>query len=64
MIDKSNFINFQLWFCTNVLNKYHWTPQQWANLNEREKALVVASIELRLEQEEEERKESEREAKS
>lgn len=30
-----------------VLNEYHWTPKQWAEMSRREQALVVASIEVR-----------------
>jgi len=42
----------------------HWTPKQWTELSRREKAVVIASIELRTEQEEKARKEAERKAKS
>ena len=45
------------------MNEYHWTPSQYGNLTLREKAMVQATIDLRVEAEEQQRKEAEREAR-
>ncbi|OUQ02131.1 hypothetical protein B5E95_00260 [Lactobacillus gallinarum] len=46
-----------------VLFKFHWKPHEWAQLTRREKALVIASISLRIDEEKEAAKEAERKAK-
>ena len=45
------------------INEYHWTPSQYAKLSLKEKALVQATIDIRVEAEDKARKEAEREAK-
>ena len=45
------------------MNEYHWTPQMWADLSMREKALVVAGVELRIEEEKRQKKDAERKAR-
>jgi hypothetical protein len=34
----------------------HWLPQQWLKMSIKEKALVIAGIDIRIKREEEERK--------
>lgn len=46
-----------------MLNEYHWTPKQYTELSLKEKALIIASIEVRQDKEDQERREMEREAK-
>lgn len=44
------------------MNEYHWTPDVWINFSNREKALVVAGIDIRVKEEEEQQKKAERKA--
>jgi hypothetical protein len=44
------------------MNQYNWTPDIWASFSLREKAIVIAGIQLRVEEEEKERKKAERDA--
>jgi len=46
------------------LNEYHWTPGQWAELTQKEKALVVASIQIRQKEEKKQEREAKRKARS
>jgi len=46
------------------MNEYHWTPQQWARLSRKEKAVVIAGIDIRIKEEEKEKKRAERKARS
>jgi hypothetical protein len=45
-----------------VLNEYHWTPHKYARLTLKEKALVIASIELRQKEEKKQEREAKRKA--
>lgn len=46
-----------------VLQEYHWTPKQWANLSIREKSIVIASIQIRTRDEKRQQKEAEKKAR-
>ncbi|WCG34751.1 hypothetical protein [Companilactobacillus farciminis] len=46
------------------MNEYHWTPEVWINFNNREKALIIAGIDMRNAEEKKQQKEAERKAKS
>jgi hypothetical protein len=46
-----------LHFC---IQRLHWTPRQYLELSEKERAFVVASIRLRIEAEEKELKKAKR----
>ncbi|WP_416353930.1 hypothetical protein ACNAN0_03905 [Agrilactobacillus fermenti] len=45
------------------MNEYHWLPSQWLALTVREKALVIAGIDLRTQEEARQKKEAERKAR-
>ncbi|MGO3411216.1 hypothetical protein [Leuconostoc carnosum] len=47
-----------------MLNNHGWLPKQWSNLSRYEKALVIASINVKVEQEKAEMKRAERQAKA
>ncbi|MGX6988577.1 hypothetical protein [Leuconostoc fallax] len=47
-----------------MLNNHGWSPKQWSSLSRYEKALVIASINIKVEQEKAEMKRAERQAKS
>lgn len=47
-----------------ALHNFGWTPKKWAQLEYRERVLVMASIRYQQEQEEAAQKKAEREAKS
>lgn len=44
--------------------EFGWLPEQWANLNIDEKALVIAGIDNRIAAEDKQQKEMERKARS
>ncbi len=46
------------------MNEYHWRPAEWLALSMKEKALVIAGIDIRIKQEKEEQKKAERKARS
>jgi len=46
------------------LNEYHWTPDTWINFSNKERALVIAGIDMRNDEEAKQQKEAERKAKS
>lgn len=46
------------------MNEYHWTPQTWLSFSNRERALIIAGIEIRINEEKKQQKEAERKAKS
>ncbi|WP_164479301.1 hypothetical protein [Lacticaseibacillus saniviri] len=46
------------------MNEYHWLPSQWLALSVKEKAMVVAGIDIRQEQEKKEQKKAEAKARS
>lgn len=46
------------------MNEYHWTPEIWNKFSNREKALVMAGIDLRLSEEKKQEKKAERKARS
>lgn len=46
------------------MHNYHWTPDYWAGLDNREKAIIIAGIDIRMKEEEKERKRAERKSKS
>ena len=46
-----------------VLQEYHWTPKQWADLSIREKSIVIASIQIRVRDEMRQEIEAERKAR-
>lgn len=45
------------------MHEFHWTPEYWSSLNKREKAIIIAGIEIRVKEEERERKRAESKAK-
>ncbi|MEB3365042.1 hypothetical protein SDC49_20305 [Lactobacillus sp. R2/2] len=51
-------------YCYYCINEYHWTPKQYASLSLKEKALVQATVDIRVKAEEKAQKEAEREAKN
>lgn len=50
-------------FAYYALHKLHIRPMEWLDMEEEEKAFIIASIEIRGKAEEEERKKAEREAR-
>lgn len=47
-----------------MLNEYHWTPHEYARLSLKEKALVIAAIEIRQKEEKKQEREAKRNARS
>ncbi|MCL0330615.1 hypothetical protein [Apilactobacillus xinyiensis] len=45
------------------MNNFNWKPSDWLSLSRKEKALVIAGIETRIEEEKKQQKEAERRAK-
>ncbi|MBT1137711.1 MULTISPECIES: hypothetical protein [Lactiplantibacillus] len=45
------------------MNNYHWTPAQWLSFSVREKALIVAGIDIRLAEEKRQEKDAKRKAR-
>jgi len=45
------------------MNEYHWLPSQWVNLSVREKALVIAGIDIRVKEEQRQEKQAKRQAR-
>ncbi|MCW0953186.1 hypothetical protein OIT44_03745 [Weissella ceti] len=45
------------------MHQFHWTPDYWSGLGKREKAMIIAGIDLRTEAEEKERKRAEKKSK-
>lgn len=43
------------------MNEFHWLPSQWTALSVREKALVIAGIDIKLEAE---KREAQRQARA
>nr|DAT81545.1 MAG TPA: hypothetical protein [Caudoviricetes sp.] len=41
------------------MHKFHWSPSYFVNLDENEKAFVIAAIDIRVEKEREEQKKAE-----
>lgn len=50
-------------FAYYALHKLHILPSEWLDMEEEEKAFIIASIELKRKAEEEEKKKAEREAR-
>lgn len=46
------------------MNEFHWLPSQWLALSVKEKALVIAGIDIRIKREKEEQKKAERKARA
>ena len=46
-----------------MLNEHGWEPSKWTGLNRLEKALVIASISVKVELEQKEAKKAERNAR-
>lgn len=45
------------------MHNFHWTPNYWAGLKKREKAIVIAGIDIKIKEEERERKRAESKAR-
>lgn len=45
------------------MNEFHWKPEYWSGLQKREKAIIIAGIDIRVREEERARKKTESEAK-
>lgn len=41
----------ETWYAYYALNKFHWEPSKFVNLPFKEKALVIAMIDERIEEE-------------
>lgn len=46
------------------MNEYHWLPSYWVDMSLREKALVIAGIDLRIKEEKKQEKEAKRKART
>ncbi|KRK49044.1 hypothetical protein GPK34_06880 [Secundilactobacillus kimchicus] len=46
------------------MNEFGWLPSDWLNLSVREKALVIAGIDIRIKEEKKQQKEAERKARA
>jgi len=46
------------------MNEYHWLPHQWTSFSNREKALVIAGIDLRVREEKRQEDNAKRKARS
>lgn len=44
------------------MNNYHWKPSEWAAFDRREKAIIIAGIDLRVEEENKQEKKAKAEA--
>jgi hypothetical protein len=45
------------------MHNFHWTPEYWSHLTARQKAVIIAGIDIRVKEEERERKKAESQAK-
>lgn len=45
------------------LHKFHWPPSYYLSLPEKEKAFLIAAIQMKVKSDEEQRREAERNAK-
>lgn len=46
------------------MNEFHWTPDYWAELPIKEKAVIIAGIDIRIKEEKKQQKDAERRARA
>jgi predicted Fe-S protein YdhL (DUF1289 family) len=46
------------------MHHYHWLPKQWTALSNRERAVIIAGIDLRIKAEEQQAREEKRRARA